>query len=573
MFDILSPLRSIRRFRDVQLVLLRYGFGFLLSNQEIRALRRTLRRTLGWGYSIEETEYEERAAPARMRMMLQELGPTYIKIGQLLASRGDMLPEEWIAELAKLQDDVPPFGYEQAREVIEGEFGKPIGDIFWEFEQQPFAAASIGQVHRARLLDMTPVVVKVRRPNVVEQVRSDIEIIRAIVKLVEGRIAWGKRYGLVAVFEEFARALTLELDYRIEASNADRLRKQTMLEPKVHIPRIYWELTTDKVLTMEAIEGIKINDLEALDAAGIDRAEMARVFIQCLFKQILIDGFFHSDPHPGNVIVELGKQRLVILDTGQMGRLMPEQLVQLGDLVQSVLRRDSRDVMRIFLEIGTPFKKVDEPAFRRSLDFIINRYLDASLDRIKFSNMFAEMLGSIYKHGVRLPSELTLAIKAIIQAEEIARTLDPSIQIVEVVEGIYRQIIQKMLDPRSMFDSVRDGVREARRLRGVLPRALESILRQLESGSLTVAIQIPEFISIVASLMIIANRLVTGLIIVGMMIGSALLMNITVVKGWGFLKYIGMFAFILAMLSGFILIWDVLLDIWENQRRKKGPFY
>jgi ubiquinone biosynthesis protein len=564
MLNIYQPLRNIQRLREVQNLIFRYGFGFVLGINEVKGIRKKLR--------LSSQQLDETTAAERLRNMLQELGPTYIKFGQLLASRGDLLPPDWTQELSKLQDQVPAFSFHEVCKVVEKEFGKSIEQVYFEFDEVPIAAASIGQVHHAKLLDMTPVVVKVQRPRTAARVQSDIEIIREIAKLVESRISWGKRYGIVAVFDEFAHALALEMDYRNEATNADRLRHQMASVAHVHVPHTYWNLTTEKVLTMEAIDGIKINDVEALDAAGVDREEMARVFIQCLFHQILVDGFFHSDPHPGNLLICPSNARLVFLDLGQMGRLMPEQLVELSDLIEAVLRRDSLDVTRILLTIGTPFKKIDEHALRKNADYIINRYLDTSLDRIYFSAFCGEILGLINRHGLRLPSEFTMGIKAIIQGEEIARALDPDIKVIGVIHGIYQQLIKKMLNPANMFDILRDGLREVVRLREVLPRAVESILKQLEGGSLTITLQIPEFINITSSLMIIINRLVTGLILVGMFIGSALLLNSPFEKGWGFLRYLGVICFFLAMIFGLMLVGSVILDIWEKQRSKRGPF-
>lgn len=564
MFNIYQPLRNIQRLREVQNLIFRYGFGFVLGINEVKGIRRKLR--------LPKAEMDEASTAERLRYMLQELGPTYIKFGQILASRGDLLPYDWTRELAKLQDQVPPFPFNEARKVVEKELGKPIEQIFFEFSEEPIAAASIGQVHQARLLDMTPVMVKVQRPKIVHRVQSDIEIIREIARLIESRISWGKRYGIVAVFDEFAHALELEMDYHNEATNADRLRRQLAAVTHVHVPHIYWNLTTEKILTMEAIDGIKINDVEALDAAGVDREEMARVFIQCLFHQILVDGFFHSDPHPGNLLICPPKETLVFLDLGQMGRLLPEQLLQLSDLIQAIMRRDSLDVTRILLTIGTPYKKIDEHALRKNADYIINRYLDTSLDRIYFSTFCAEILGMINNYGLRLPSEFTMGIKAIIQGEEIARALDPDIKIIDVIRGVYQQLIKNMLNPANVFDMFRDGMREVVRLRDVLPRAVESIVKQLESGSLTITLQIPEFINITSSLMIIINRLVTGIILVGMFIGAALLLNTPVMVGWGFLRYLGVICFFLAMVFGLILVISVILDIWEKERHKKGPF-
>jgi ubiquinone biosynthesis protein len=277
-------------------------------------------------------------------------------------------------------------------------------EIFLDFEPQPFAAASIGQVHYARLFDATPVVVKVQRPEIRAQVESDIEIIRSLVRLIESTNGWIRRYGLSEIFDEFARTLDRELDYRNEASNADHLRRLMMPQHHVRVPVVYWELTSERVLTMERCDGIKINDLKALDAAHVDRVELARVFINSLLTQLLLEGFYHADPHPGNLLVDPDDETLIYIDLGMTGRLLADQRQALEDIILSIMRRDSADVTRIIMSIGTPFQKVNERSLLYSIDYIINRYLEVSLEQIQFATLLKEILGTIFRHNIRLPS-------------------------------------------------------------------------------------------------------------------------------------------------------------------------
>lgn len=565
MFNIRHPTRNIRRLVEVQATFVRYGFDFLFEATELRRIR----ALMGKRFRKAGAETLQLSTPERLRLIIQELGPTYIKLGQILSSRSDLLPDEFTRELSMLQDQVPPVPFDQVEQVIQYEFKKSIPEVFLDFEPQPFAAASIGQVHYAKLFDGTPVVVKVQRPDIRSQVESDIEIMRTLVRLVESTNGWVRRYGLSEIFEEFARTLDRELDYRNEASNADHLRRLMMPQHRVRIPIVYWELTTERVLTLERFDGIKINDLAALDAAHIDRSELARIFINSLLTQMLLEGFYHADPHPGNLLVDPEDETLVYIDLGMTGRLLAEQRQALEDIILAIMRRDSTDVARIVMTIGTPFQKVNERSLLYSIDHIINRYLEVSLEQIQFATLLKEILSAIFRHNIRLPSEYSLAVKAILQGEQIARQLDPKISIAEVAESVSRRIILQRIAPENMLDVLRDTTREFYRLRSVMPRAMESIIRQLAEGKLVIGLDIPMFKWIVNSILVIANRLVAGLIITGMLIAAAIIMNIFSGRLSLFLQILGAVGFIVAFLLGGTMVWSVITEIRRHERRKK----
>jgi ubiquinone biosynthesis protein len=455
--------------------------------------------------------------------------------------------------------------------MIEEDFGKTVEELFLEFDTEPLAAASIGQVHKALLFDGTQVVVKVQRPNIIDQVRSDLEIVRILVRMAGGT-SFGRKYGVVDIFEEFARSLMLEMDYRNEAVNGDRLRRLMKNEPQVRVPFMYWDYISRRVLTMEYIDGVKVNDLKALDEAGVDRQKLADVFVKSMLTQLMLDGFYHADPHPGNLLVDVHKQEMIYIDLGMTGRLLSDQQQILQDMILSILRKDSLDVTRLVMTIGIPFQKVDERSLTRSIDYIINRYLESSLDKIDFSAVLSQILIAIFRHNIRLPSELSLALKTLVQGEEVARTLDPEISVHSVALGMSKKIMFDTFTPQYLLDSVRDVSRELIRLKDVLPRAMESILKQLEEGKLTVAVDIPMFKWIVNTFMIIANRLVAGLVIVGMLIGSSLLMNSASVKLGPYLQILGIAGFSVAMIMGGFLVWSVIREIGRFERRKKEDF-
>lgn len=561
--------KSLQRWREVQAVLLRYGFDFLFEKEEVQEIRSFLHDrihlTVGKHPSLDENI--PKSIPKRACLMMQELGPTYVKLGQILSSRSDMLSDEWIAELSHLQDSVPPFPYEQVAQIIEKELGKPPNEVYLEFDCNPLAAASIGQVHRARLLSGEPVVVKIQRPGIKPQVHGDIDILLEIARLVESRTQWGKRLGMVSIIQEFGRTLDEEMDYRFEANNAERLRRNMMDQGQVDVPRMMWDLTTARVLTMEAVEGIKIDRLEQLDAAGVDRAELSDVFIRAVFKQLMIDGFFHADPHPGNLMVNTETRTLFFIDLGMMGSLLPEQRHQLGNLVQAIIRRDSSEVTRVVLQIGTIFGEVDSADLTRSIDRIINRYLDVSLERISIAELFAEILQAIGKHGIRLPSEYGLAIKTLIQGEGVARALDPNIAIVDILQTISQQMFWQQLDPRTLLDNLGTTLREANRLARALPTAVEGVLKSAEQGTLRVGLDIPDFRRTVHQLTVITNRMTAGLIVAGMIIGSAIAMGTSPKETWAFIPILGIIGFIISMLVGGTLVWLVFWDLWRNRKR------
>jgi ubiquinone biosynthesis protein len=568
MLNNIQPVRNIKRWREVQTILFRYGFDFFISNKEIRNIQSTLNQKLHIKLALPESELKKLNMPQRVRLMLQDLGPTFVKLGQILASRSDLLPGDWIAELSKLQDDVPAFSFEEVQQIIEEDLG-PIEELFLDFDPEPIAAASIGQVHNAILPNFKAVVVKVQRPNIIPRVQSDMEIVREIARLLRSRTDWGKKYGVMAMVDEMSRVLSEEMNYQYEATNADRLRRNMEPMQKVHVPRMYWDMITPRVLTMEAIEGVKINNLAALDENGVDRTELAHIFIKSIFKQLLVDGFFHADPHPANIFVNLEKHSLVFIDTGMMGSLLPEQREQLGGVVQAILQRDTMEIHRLALTLGTPFQPVNETKLRRDMDRIIHQYLEAPLERISFSNLVSQVLTTIFQNGIRLPAELGWAAKTLLQGEEVGRTLDPDIVVVDILQSIAMQVLWKRLDPRTIASNTTTSMRQVGSLIQIMPRALTSILKQLDSGTFRVGIDIIDLREVIGRILILSNRLIAGLILAGMLIGSATAMTVDLENSWPVIPILGIIAFIISMVIATLMVWTVFSDIWRTQRKRK----
>ena len=563
--NLTRPVRSLARWRDVQVILFKYGFDILIDREEINDIRDMVKKR----FKVSIGSYEGLSTPHKVRLMLQELGPTYVKLGQILSSRSDLIGDVWTAELSRLQDDVPPFGFEQVRKTVEEDLGKTMEEMFLLFEIEPMAAASIGQVHRAVLMDRCPVVVKVQRPHIYQRVQSDIEIMREIAKLIEARFAWGKRYALINIVEEFARTLMEEMDYRNEAANARRLSFNMKGEAHVHVPFIYNDLTNKRVLTMEDVQGVRIDDLARLDEAEIDRPFLAKVFIASIFRQLLLDGFFHCDPHPGNLLVNLDERTLNFIDLGQMGSLLPEQREQLCNMVGAIMQRDSKEVTRLLMVIGNPYQKVNEMALRRSVDHILYRYLEDSLEHISLASLLREVLSTVFESGLRLPAEFSIAIKTFVQGEAVAHVLDPEIVVIEIAREVAEQILWQRLDPRYAVKQVNETLREMGRLAGTLPRVTEVILQQLENGPLRIGLDVPDFGRQLDRISGITNRMTVGLIFMGSFIGSAIAMGVSPLTSWPIIPIIGVVGFIVSLVLGSLLGWLVFWDMWISKGGKK----
>lgn len=570
MFNNLQSIRNVRRWRELQAILFRYGFDFLIDSTEIKNVKTTL-QSLNLPFSLPETRLTELSVSERFRRMLQDLGPTYVKLGQILSSRSDLLPDSWIKELQKLQDAVPPFSFEIVERTIEEDLGS-LKDIFLFVDPEPIAAASIGQVHYAILNDFKQVVIKVQRPDIENKIKSDLDLVMDFAKLVQNSTDWGKKYGTVGLVEELIRTLMNELDYNIEGTYADRLRRNMEKFDDIIVPKIYWEYTTKRILTMEAIDGIKINDIENINKLNLDRKKISHTFIHSMFHQSFIDGFFHADPHPGNLMIDKETKKLVYLDTGMMGSLLSEQREQLGEIVQAIIRRDSETIVRLALTLGVPYQPVNEQELSRDIDYLINLYLESPLERIEVSRVLSEIMTLIFEAGIRLPSALGMAAKALIQGESIARTLYPEIQILKVMKDISLQVYMNRFQPKKTFWSVLGTIKDFQQLIKVFPRSLTNILNDLDSGQLKIGIEIVDLKDIINKVLVIANRLIVGVVLLGMMISSALAMGVSPDNTYTLIPILGVIGFIISIgiaLMMIVQVWSAIGAAKRSDRRRK----
>ncbi|MFN8466667.1 MAG: AarF/UbiB family protein [Caldilineaceae bacterium] len=465
------------------------------------------------------------STPAQVRVMLQQLGPTFVKFGQMVSSRAEALPKDWQVELEKLQSNVPPFPGSQAIAIVESELRKPISELFSKFEEQPFAAASTAQVHKAQLHDGTEVVVKVQRPNIVPEINADLEIMADLLMTLQSRFEKVRDNDLLGIFQEFADNLREELDYRVESFNARRLADDMAVFPRVTVPKMYGQLTNSKVLTMELVKGVKIIKTDEITAAGWNTDELGGCFLEVMIKQIVINGYFHGDAHPGNILCDLGDGNIIFLDMGMMGTLSQEQRINLGDLIWTLNGQDSYDLAESLLRLTTPFKDVDVAKFREDIDNVVMRYLRYPDEAGSLSAVLNGVFSVLAENGLHLGRDLTMALKTLVQAEQIVHTLSPSLDISKQSLVYIQGFLAEQFNPDTIKATaetqLRRSVKELVRRIPDLQQATMKWITQYEKGEFEVKLDTDELNSRLDVFNLAAQRLAVGMILLGMIIGSA----------------------------------------------------
>lgn len=515
--------RRWRRLRQIVNVAAAHGFGYVVEQLGLGGLLSRWRRP-----GPENGERPRLARGDHLVRALEELGPTFIKLGQILSTRADLLPADIIAALRRLQDQVPPFPFEAVRGQVERELGAPLEELFAAFSPVPLAAASIGQVHEARLAGGGEVVVKVQRPELEELVETDLEILFEVARLADRHTAWGRLYDFSGMVEEFAATLREEMDYLAEARHAERFRQNLADMPGIYIPEIYWDYTTRRVLTMEKVAGVKLNDPERLGTAQVDRPALARLLTQAVLKQMFLHGFFHADLHPGNLAVLPGSV-LAFMDFGMVGRLSPERRAQCLELIRGLLEHDSGRIVRAMLAMGVVPPGVDRQQLRHDVDRLRDRYYEVPFRELALNTILEDFLTLAFRHRLRLPAELTMLAKTLVTLEGVARELDPALNIAEVAAGFGRELVREQLQPEAIRRRLRRAWEEAAALAVGLPRNLHRLLDRLANESLHLELEHRGFSRALGQLDRIANRLSFAIVLLsfsivmtGLVISSAL---------------------------------------------------
>jgi ubiquinone biosynthesis protein len=437
------------RLQEVYDTISSYGLEIAFGGTALAGIRRLGDRMRGRS----SAQLDALSTPAKVRVMLQQLGPTYVKLGQMLSSRADALPEQWREELDKLQNTVPPFPWEQARQIITHELGADPATLYASIEEEPFAAASLAQVHRATLHDGTPVVIKVQRPDVQAKVRADLGVMQELAGVAESRFAIARHLDATGLVTEFADGVLEELDYTIEAYHARRLADVVRSIDGVAVPAIHGELSTARVLTIDFVPGVKATKADLLDP-GIDRHAVADAFMRAMVKQVMIDGFFHGDPHPGNILIDPHTGVLTFLDLGLVGQLAQEQRFDLLALLWAFRSEDPGALAAVSLRLCVATGHVDERAYATDVERLFYqhwRYGDAS-----FSRMMTALFATLRANGLRMRRELTLAVKAMTQAEELLRAIAPDMSLVDAATRAAESQLMSYFTPERLAGLARD---------------------------------------------------------------------------------------------------------------------
>jgi len=546
--------RNLNRYRQILGVLIKYGFGDLVEtlhiDQYIEIGLQMIRKK-----PRERVEKSSRAE--RVRMAFEELGPTYIKLGQILSTRPDLVQVDFVNELSKLQDDVPPFPFEDAKTIIESELHQPLDAVFASFDETPLASASIGQVHRARLLDAENVAVKVQRPGIRRLIDIDLEIMLHLATLAERHIEELSFHQPVKIVEEFAKTLERELDYTIEATNMERVSRQFLHDATVYIPKVYRETTTSRVLTTELVQGIKVSKLDRLDHEGYDRKIITKRGAYICLSQIFDYGFFHADPHPGNIFV-LPNNVICLLDFGMVGAIDRNTREDFVELVDSIVRKDETRTARCILKITSWNEEPDMRAFEKDVGEFMGQHLYKPLKEIELGKLLQQLLELAARHRLRIFPDIFMMMKALSTLEGVASMLDPDFDMVKHAKPFIKRVKLERFSPKRLESDVVSLASQMFTFLKDFPKDLLEITRLVRQRRLSFSHELQGLDRMLSTHDQISNRISFSIIIAALIIGSALIVISKTPPLFFGISLIGIIGFLAAAIMGVWLLVAIL---------------
>jgi ubiquinone biosynthesis protein len=579
LWQALASVRDLGRLHDIASVLIRYGFGDLVQRFGLANALEDAGRALHWRDSHELIHL---TPPQRLRRVLEELGPTFIKLGQVLATRVDLFESEWIAEFSQLQDSAPPVPYELLLPQLVEDLGGPPEQVFAAFDPVPLAAASVAQVHRARLHDGTEVVVKVRRPGIRPVIEADLRWLLRLAQLAESESPELRTFSPQQVVQQFGKSLRNELDFAVECRNATRIAAQfegyadadasqprpgggelLQAAPLIVVPRVHWQWSGERVCVQDYIVGIPGRKLAEVDAAGLDRKVLARRGARAVLKMIVQDGFFHADPHPGNVFYLPGN-RIAFIDFGMVGRLSEQRREQLMALLLGLVQQEPARVADVLTDWSGD-GAVDHEALVAEIEAFVEQYRGLPLRQLKLAALLSDVVAILRHHRVALPADLGLLVKAFVTLEGMGRELDPDFDMAGEALPLLRQLLRERYQPAALLGRGWRSVSELLGLLAGLPQDLSRLLRAARKGRLDIHIDVLDLRRIGNQLDRAANRLVVGIVIAALIIGSSIVMTVPGGPSWLGLPAFGLLGFLGAGLGS---VW-LLLSIWASNRRDR----
>lgn len=540
---------KVKRRRQIISVFMKFGLDYLFDVSRINFIRNIQSRRKG---------YEKLSNPEKLRMAFEELGPTFIKFGQILSTRPDFVPPAYICELEKLQDKVLPVESHQMQQCVEKELNKPINELFKEFEEQPVASASLSQVHRAVLHNGEIVALKIQKPGIQHIIELDLSILENFADILEKRFPEGPFQSPKAVVGEIKRALRKELDFVNEAHNFDKFRNNFKGIDYIKVPKVYWDLTTEKLLTMEFIEGVKITKITQEKYRHLfDPKKVADRAAEALLKQIMLDGFFHADPHPANLFIQ-PPATIVMLDVGMTGHLNERTIAIIAKILRAAGKKDHNRIIRGIKELGLIPQKIDKASLYQDLDELLELYTDRPFKTISLAKMNQHILEVMKRHRMTIPSNMVMMLRALSIAESIGKQLEPDFDLFTLVQPFVRKIYRKIYSPKSWKERSINVADESLELIEYLPHNLSDLLRKLKEGQFEVKLEHHKLEDITQEIKRSSNRISASLIIAALIVGSSLILQQGIGPMVSDISILGIIGYLIAGILGLGLIVAIL---------------
>jgi ubiquinone biosynthesis protein len=557
----LGAARDLSRLREISSVLIRHGLGDLVRRTGLASALERAGQILHWGEAGKSAEIEP---PERFRRSLEELGPTFVKLGQVLSTRPDLLAPSWIAELERLHSEVAPISFDELLPEVEKALGQSPFDVFAEVEREPHAAASIAQVHRAKLSSGAPVVLKVRRPGISAKIAADLSLLDHLANLIEHEMPEARRYAPVQVVAQFRRSLERELDLAVEARHIDRFARNFADDPHILVPKVYWDFTSSSMNVQEYVAGIRGTDLPAIAAADLDRKVLAARGSDAVLKMILVDGFFHADPHPGNVLYLPGN-RIALIDFGMVGRLSALRRSQIVDLLGGIVSQDDQAMLEVLLD-WTGEHGVDEGRLATDVGELAFDFADRELKDVRIGALLQRVSALLRDHAILLPADLTLMFKALISLEGLGRQYDPEFRLIERVRPFLDRALSERYAPVMALRRGQATLASAFSLFTTVPRDLARLLKDARRGRVRVDLDLKRLDSFGDRLDNTIDRMTIGIMTASLVIGSSIVMTVgsgPTLFGVPVLTLLGLLGYLIAFLNS---LW-IIVSIWRSGHR------
>jgi ubiquinone biosynthesis protein len=550
--------RNVNRVRQIVNVLLKYGFGKIIDQLHLNRFvpfRKRLRTFGQW------PPLKSPTVPERLRMAFAELGPSFIKLAQLLSTRPDLITKQFADEFKKLQDRVPPFPTEEAKRIVESEINLPVSQVFSFLDTIPVAAASVAQVYNGKFLDGRDIIVKVQRPMIKEQIETDINILTTVARLMEKYIPESVFFNPSGIVDEFAKTVRKELDFTEEAKNAIRFKKNFEGSHTVHIPAVHLEYTTEKVLVMERIDGVRIDDIEGIERLGLDRIKLAKMGVDAYFKQVLEDGFFHADPHAGNIFA-MPNGMIGFMDFGIVGRVSPELRETMANGFLALMQKDFDKLVDQYVALGLVPEHVDIDLFRREFKSDLSDFLEPlygiTLKELNFAEYMDTITHLAIKHKLKLPSDLLLVDKAMLILESIGRELDPNFDFIAAAQPYAAKLVRERISPSRIYEKARKSLMDASDFAIFFPKQMKQIIQKVLKDDMHVKMTHIGLDRFIKDMDRSSNRIAFAMIISAILLSSAIMHAMGVGPKIHGMSVLGFTAFGFALILGVWLLISII---------------